>query len=134
MKFLANGKKNVNAKGNVHASENQMLMEREYGLEWEYEFKSNYRAVIRERKQRRRRRQRERQKSKTTTLHVYHPFLYISLPSLHDYNIKVRNFTFCRGREHTTTTFFFFSWTVIQSFRIQLQNNLPEFDELNEMG
>ena len=63
MKFLANGKKNVNAKGNVHASENQMLMEREYGLEWEYEFKSNYRAVIRERKRRRRRRQRERQKS-----------------------------------------------------------------------
>ena len=61
MKFLANGKKNVNAKGNVHASENQMLMEREYGLEWEYEFKSNYRAVIRELKQRRR--QRERQKS-----------------------------------------------------------------------
>ena len=63
MKFLANGKRNVNAKGNVHASENQMLMEREYGLEWEYEFKSNYRAVIRELKQRRRRRQRERQKS-----------------------------------------------------------------------
>ena len=74
MKFLANGKKNVNAKGNVHASENQMLMEREYGLEWEYEFKSNYRAVIRELKQRRRRRQRERQKSETTTLHVHHLF------------------------------------------------------------
>ena len=47
--------------------------------------------------------------NKTTTLHVHHPFLYISLPSLHDYNIKVRNFTFCGGREHTTTTFFFFS-------------------------
>ena len=109
MKFLANGKKNVNAKGNVHASENQMLMEREYGLEWEYEFKSNYRAVIRELKQRRRRRQRERQKSKTTTLHVHHPFLYISLPSLHDYNVKMPNFTSCRGREHKTTTFSFFS-------------------------
>ena len=47
MKFLANGKKNVNAKGNVHVNENQMLMERGSGLEWEYEFKSNYRAVIR---------------------------------------------------------------------------------------
>ena len=35
-------------------------------------------------------------------------FLYISLPSLHDYNVKVPNFTFCRGREQTTTTFFFF--------------------------
>ena len=36
-------------------------------------------------------------------------FLYISLPSLHDYNVKVPNFTFCRGRENKTTTFFFFS-------------------------
>ena len=36
-------------------------------------------------------------------------FLYISLPSLHDYNVKLPNFTFCRGREQTTTTFFFFS-------------------------
>ena len=46
---------------------------------------------------------------KTTTLHVHHAFLYISLPSLHDYNVKVPNFTFCRGREQTATTFFFFS-------------------------
>ena len=41
----------------------------------------------------RRRRQRERQKtigliSKTTTLHVHHAFLYISLTSLHDYDVK----------------------------------------------
>ena len=35
--------------------------------------------------------------------------LYISKPSLHDYNVKVPNFTFCRGREHKATTFFFFS-------------------------
>ena len=27
-------------------------------------------------------------------LHVYHAFLYISLPSLHDYNMKMPNFTF----------------------------------------
>ena len=49
--------------------------------------------------------------SKTTTLHVQHVCLYIYLPSLHDYNVKVTNFTFCRGREHKTTAFFFFSWT-----------------------
>ena len=60
-------------------------------------------------------------------------FLYISLPSLHDYNVKVPNFRFCRGREHKTTTFVFFSWTLRQSFRIQLQNILPSFDEFNEM-
>ena len=29
--------------------------------------------------------------------------------------------------------FFFFSWTLIQSFGIYLQNNLPTFDELNEL-
>ena len=45
--------------------------------------------------------------SKTTTLQVHHAFLYISLPSLHDYDVKMPNFTFCRGREHNTTTFFF---------------------------
>ena len=33
--------------------------------------------------------------SETTTLHVHHAFLYISLPSLHDYNVKVPNFAFC---------------------------------------
>ena len=42
-----------------------------------------------------RRRQRERQKrqAKTTTLHVHHAFLYISRPLLHDYNVKLPNFT-----------------------------------------
>ena len=43
------------------------------------------------------------------------------LPSLYDYDVKMPNFTFCRGHEHKTTTFFFFSWTSIPSFRIQLQ-------------
>ena len=57
-------------------------------------------------RRRRRRRQREREKSnrfrlvKKTTLPSHHAFLYISLPSLHDHNVKVPNFTFCRGREH----------------------------------
>ena len=40
-----------------------------------------------------------------TTLHVHHAFLYISLPSLHDFNVKAPNFWFCRGREQKTTTF-----------------------------
>ena len=33
------------------------------------------------------------------------------------------NFTFCGKREDKTTTLFFFPWTSIQSFRIQLQKN-----------
>ena len=29
------------------------------------------------------------------TLHVYHAFLYISLPLLHDYEVKLPKLTFC---------------------------------------
>ena len=36
-------------------------------------------------------------------------FCTFFLLSLHDYNVKVPYFTFCRGREHKTTTLFFFS-------------------------
>ena len=37
---------------------------------------------------------------------MHHFLLYITLPSLRDYKVKVSNFTFCGGREHQTTTFF----------------------------
>ena len=60
-------------------------------------------------------------------------FWYISLSSLHDYDMKMPNFTFCGERDHKTTTLFLFSWTSIQSFKIQPQKKLPTFDELNQM-
>ena len=44
---------------------------------------------------------------KTTTLHVHHAFLYISLPSLHYYDVKMPNCKFYGGRIQATTTFFF---------------------------
>ena len=47
--------------------------------------------------------------SKTVTLHVHHAFLYIFLPSLHGYDVKLPNFTFCGGCERKTTTLVFFS-------------------------
>ena len=40
---------------------------------------------------------------------------------------------FFLGREHETTFYFFCSWTLMQSFRIQLQEKLPIFDEMNEI-
>ena len=43
--------------------------------------------------------------TKTTTLHVHHAFLYISLQSLHDYDVKMANFTFYRGSTQATTKF-----------------------------
>ena len=36
--------------------------------------------------------------TKTTILRVHHALLYISLPSLHDYDLKMPNFTLYRGR------------------------------------
>ena len=73
-------------------------------------------SFIRELKQRRRRRQRERQKGNKfrlakqqlcTCLTLFCTFLNIYF--LHFFlNVKMPNFTFCRGREQKTTTFFSF--------------------------
>ena len=55
---------------------------------------------------------------------MHHAFWYISLSPLHDYDVKLLNFTFCGGCEHTTMTFFFFSCTSTQSFRIQVHKKI----------
>ena len=41
--------------------------------------------------------------STTTTSHVHHTFLYISVPFLHDYDVKMPNFAFYGGRKQATT-------------------------------
>ena len=41
------------------------------------------------------------------TLHVQIVFLYTSLPSLHDYNVKLLNFKFGQGREQKDNNFLF---------------------------
>ena len=46
--------------------------------------------------------------SKTTTLHVQHACLYLSLPSLHDCNVKLSNFSFCAWRTWTQDNDFLF--------------------------
>ena len=40
--------------------------------------------------------------TKTIILPVHQAFLYISLPSLHDYEVKKPNFTLYRGRTYTS--------------------------------
>ena len=60
-------------------------------------------------------------------------FLYISFPSSHDCDVLKKLHVLLRISEHEKGTFFFFSWTSEQSFRIQLQKNLPTFVELNEV-
>ena len=69
---------------------------------------------------------------KTTTLHVHHSLLCISLLSLRDYDVKLPNLT-CFWRAWTTTLFCFF-WTLIQSFRIHLQTNSPTFWRVERDG
>ena len=71
--------------------------------------------------------------SKTTTLHVHHAFF------VHFFAVVARlqrESAWIHVLSRTGTqdnNFLFFSWTLIQSFRIQLQKHLPTFDEVNEM-
>ena len=46
---------------------------------------------------------------KTETLHGHHAFLYISLPSLHDYDVKMPNCKFYGGRKQSDDEFLFLS-------------------------
>ena len=45
--------------------------------------------------------------SKTISLHVHHAFLHISLPLLHDYDVKMPSFTFYGGRKTSDDKLFF---------------------------
>ena len=58
--------------------------------------------------------------SKTTILHVHHAFLYISLSSLQDYDVKVLNFTMYRGSRQAKTRFPLSFWNWIWFLGIQL--------------
>ena len=57
--------------------------------------------------------------------------MYISLPSAHDYDVKVPIFTFCGGREKRL---FFFPELRYSQSRILLHKNLLRFDELYQGG
>ena len=71
--------------------------------------------------------------SKTTILHVHLSSLYISLSSLHDYDVKMPYFTFYGGRKQATTKFSFSFWTWICFLGIQLQESSPTFDKVSEL-
>ena len=86
-------------------------------------------------KQRRRKRQQERQKgnrfwlAKQQLCTCITPFLYISLPSLRDYNVNFLISGFMEDENIRQRFSFFFLWTWIQSFRIQLLKKSPAFDK-----
>ena len=56
----------------------------------------------------------------TTTLHVHHAFLYISLLSTARLLVKMPNFTFCEGRKQAITKFILSSWTLIWFRKVRL--------------
>ena len=69
--------------------------------------------------------------SKTTTSHVHHTFLYISIPFLHDYDVKMPNLAFCGGRKQATTKFYFSFWAWIWTLEIQLRKGSPTVDKVS---
>ena len=62
----------------------------------------------------------------TTTLHVHHAFLYISLRSLHDYNLQFFFMEDVKKRRQILPLFEFLG--------IQLPESWPTFDEVSELN
>ena len=68
---------------------------------------------------------------------MHHAFLYISLSSLHGYDVKMTIFTFCEGLEHKTTTFFLFSWPSVSLLEFNSRKNcqyLTNWTRWNKRG
>ena len=66
--------------------------------------------------------------SKTTTLHGHHAFLYISLPSLHDYDVKWPNFKFTWELERQGDKFYHLCPNLSAFPSLQLQPKSPFFN------
>ena len=62
--------------------------------------------------------------SKTTTLHVYHAFLYISSPSLYDYDVTIRSFSndAADGNENVNVHHAFFKHFFAVVVRLRREN------------
>ena len=84
----------------------------QFNLHWENSVSDGSQCIVNNRNFKMKRRRESKKaiawQGKTTTLLVHHAFLYISLPSLHDYHVKMPNFTFCEGRKQAMTKFILF--------------------------
>ena len=82
-------------------------------LHWENSVSDGSQCIVNNRKFKMKRR-RESKKSNSLTrqnnnfARASRFFAYISLPSLHDYHVKMPNFTFCEGRKQAMTKFILF--------------------------
>ena len=107
----------VLALGKVYSTRSEWFYDRNVKIRLPYANNSDLKI-------RRRRRQRERHKTnrfnkQTTTFYVHHTFLYISLPFLHDDDVKMPHFMFYTGRKQAKTKFSFSFITWIRQLGIQ---------------
>ena len=72
--------------------------------------------------------------SKTTTLHVHHAFLYISLLSPHNWYVKWLNFKFTWERERQGDKFYNLCLNSGAVPSLQLQPEFPSFKWQGELG
>ena len=66
---------------------------------------------------------------------MHDAFLYISFPSLHDYHVKIPNFTFCEGRKQAMRDKIYF---LLMNLDMVDRNSAPEesalaFDKVSEL-
>ena len=72
--------------------------------------------------------------SKTKTLHAHNAFLYISLPSLHNYDVKWPNFKFTWERERQGDKFYHLCPNLSAFPSLQLKPKSPSFKYHGELG
>ena len=111
----------------------------QFNLHWENSVSDGSQCIVNNRKFKMQRRRESKKKSNSLTRQNNNfarasRFLYISLPSLHDYHVKMPNFTFCEGRKQAMTKFSFSLWTWIWLIEIQLQKSSLAFDKVSELG
>ena len=58
-------------------------------------------------------------------------FVHFSARFFHDYDVKMPNFAFYRGRKQATTKFHFFLLYLDMCLGIQLQGGSPTFDNVS---
>ena len=82
-------------------------------LHWENSVSDGSQCIVNIRKFKTKRRRESKKSNSLTRQHnnfarASRFFAYISLPSLHDYHVKMPNFTFCEGRKQAMTKFILF--------------------------
>ena len=96
-------------------------------LDWENSVSDGSQCIVNIRKFKMKRRRESKKSNSLTRQHnnfarASRFFAYISLPSLHDYHVKMPNFTFCEGRKQAVKKSFF----LFMNLEMVERNSIPE--------